>query len=282
MYDPETLATERKQREADGLARAAKVPPSGAEDWQSREIDGRTVEYLLHTPDAPTSPRTDIYVHGGGWVFGSPRQTLGVTRRITRQTGRTTASLRYPLSPEAPYPAAIEHVAAAVELFAQDGTLGTLSGSSAGAQVALAAMMLRRDRGQALPKAGIMWNGAFAMTATSAAHRAYGTPVDGLSTQGMTDYIAAYAPETAQDPRYADLTEADLSGLPPLWFVVGDRDPLLEDTLITFRTALAAGNAARLQVIPGRRHGFANDWTEDAEVDRSITEALTWLTETAP
>jgi acetyl esterase/lipase len=49
---------------------------------------------------------------------------------------------------------------------------------------------------------------------------------------------------------------ADLGDLPPARFVVGTRDPLLDDTLFMSARWRAAGNACELEVVAEAVHGF--------------------------
>jgi acetyl esterase/lipase len=49
---------------------------------------------------------------------------------------------------------------------------------------------------------------------------------------------------------------ADLTGLPPALFTVGDTDPLLDDSLFMAARWRAAGSDASLEIWPGGIHAF--------------------------
>ena len=276
------LAAERAEREARGLAEAAAAPAMESEQWVTLAGAAGSVPALrLLPPGAPPDAAPNLFIHGGGWVYGSPLQTLGLARRIAAQTRRPLYSLRYRLAPEHPYPAAILDACVALDALADDGLAGVI-GASAGAQVALGACLRQRDLGAPAPKALVLFNGAFAQHTATASHRAHGAGPEGLTTAIMAGHIADYAVAAAPDRRHGDLTRADLSGLPPAWFACGDQDPLLDDTLATFGAALAATGTARLHILPGRRHGFVADWRSDPMAEAALAAALDWLGEVSP
>jgi acetyl esterase len=64
-----------------------------------------------------------------------------------------------------------------------------------------------------------------------------------------------YAPPSVDDP-YVSPVRAELAGMPPACFVVGDLDPLLSDTEEMFDAWRAAGNSAELHRYTDAFHGF--------------------------
>ena len=267
------LAAERLAREENGKIAADAAPKMASETEVTFETPAGALPAIRLTPEgAAAGAAVDVFVHGGGWVFGSARQSIGIARRIAAQSGRSLLSVDYLLAPETPWPAAADQVGALFDRLAGEGGVHAVMGSSAGAQIALAATRRQADRGRALPKGQLLFNGAFAMTADSWSHAAFGGGTDLLTTAAMTAYIAAYGAGAE-----GDMTIADLSGLPPMWLSLGDRDPLIEDSLAVFQRALAAGTKAHLDIIPGVGHGFSNDWHCNARVDHALTDAVDWL-----
>ena len=99
--------------------------------------------------DRVSAPRPLIvYVHGGGWAYSNPRAGSGildfpVVLANLAERGYVVASIEYRLSGEAPFPAQLEDLQAALrflranaERFGIDGTQVGLWGMSAGAQLA--------------------------------------------------------------------------------------------------------------------------------------------------
>ena len=109
--------------------------------------------YVLHLVDAGPVPlhwisvkrrRTDwviLYLHGGGYIAGSPTTHLALTARIAKMTGLQLASPDYRLAPDFTAPAAFEDVRAAHEQLLAKGYAPDriiLAGDSAGGGLALA------------------------------------------------------------------------------------------------------------------------------------------------
>ncbi len=249
----------------------------GTERWVTLRQGSSSVRGLLITPPELDSEKPLIFVHGGGWIGGSPEHFRAVACRIALQAKRPVLSVEYALAPQKPYPAAINDVVLACNALSSEDRLAGIIGGSAGAQIALAAMMKLRDLSSPIPRAAVFFNGAFAMSTDSETHRLYGNGSTTLTTDYMRECIAAYGVAQADDQRYGDLTLADLSGLSPLWIACGDHDPLLADSLTVYRRAVASGNSSRLQVIPGREHGFINNWSVDRRADDAISDAVDWL-----
>lgn len=87
-----------------------------------------------------------IYFHGGGWSLGSVNVTEKFCRALAASGKVIVASVEYPLSPEYPYPAAIDFCSAAIESIAErakewgsEPGLISLGGDGAGGNIALSA-----------------------------------------------------------------------------------------------------------------------------------------------
>src|SRR5579862_246595 len=96
-----------------------------------------------------------LYVHGGAYLGCSPRTHRSITMDFARRGFRTFAP-DYRLAPEHPYPAGLADLIAAYRAMRQ--TAGqdvpiVMAGDSAGAGLAVAAMLALRDDGTQLPAA---------------------------------------------------------------------------------------------------------------------------------
>jgi acetyl esterase/lipase len=108
----------------------------------------RPLRLDLYLPPRPDPRPVVVFVHGGSWTSGSKRSTAtfddfpGVLARFA-DLGFAMASVEYRLSAEAPFPGAVDDVAAAVRFlrenadrFGIDGSRLVLWGGSAGAHIA--------------------------------------------------------------------------------------------------------------------------------------------------
>lgn len=124
-----------------------------------------TVEYLLISPERP-HVRVLVFksevaagtgrglrplhvdIHGGAFIGGLPENFAPFCSRVAKETGAVVVSITYRYAPEHTFPVAIDDVDATIrwmrdhaqERWGADPTLMTISGSSAGANLAFAAM----------------------------------------------------------------------------------------------------------------------------------------------
>ena len=254
--------------EARPLVDAATIPWSqGAPAMAARDLvvplDGRGLAARLYEPADAADEGVIVYAHGGGWTFGSIETHDGTMRVLAEAARRRVLGVDYRLAPEPPFPAPLDDVLGAVA-FVEAGGLGrplaadriALSGDSAGATLALGALLARRDRGLApLAGAGLFY-GCYAPDCDTPSHAAFGDGRYLLSTANMRWYWGNFLDAGGPDPaHYATPLRAELSGLPPLYLAAAGLDPLRDDTLALAAALARAGVAARCDHVPGVVHG---------------------------
>src|SRR5258706_3873900 len=77
----------------------------------------------LHVPrNAATLSPGLLYLHGGGFVIGSPDTHDRLTRELAEASGARVLSLHYRLAPEHPFPAGLDDCVAAARWLGAHGT----------------------------------------------------------------------------------------------------------------------------------------------------------------
>ena len=115
--------------------------PATRRDIEFAEVNGRTLRLDCYLPESRTklAPLV-VYVHGGAWRRGNRKNPpiLPLTQR-----GYAVASVDYGLSPEAPFPAQVHDIKAAIRFlrgeakrFGVDPDRFFIAGSSAGGHLA--------------------------------------------------------------------------------------------------------------------------------------------------
>jgi epsilon-lactone hydrolase len=102
------------------------------------------------------SERDILYLHGGGYVLGSPLLFRDLTWRLAKSARARVWCIDYRLAPEHPYPAALEDAVTAYRWLLAGGAAArriVIMGDSAGGGLALATLLKLRDEGIALPAA---------------------------------------------------------------------------------------------------------------------------------
>ena len=202
-------------------------------------------------PPSARAGHVVLYLHGGGYVIGSPRSHRHLAAAIAGAAGTDALLLDYRLAPEHPFPAAVDDAVAAYRWLLDQGIArrahrgrGRLGGRRPhGGDAARAS---RRAPAAAGGAACASRRGSISPAAAGAIESKAG--VDPIVRQaGVAEMARAYLGTT--DPRspLASPLFADLRGLPPLLIHVGSDEVLLDDAIGLAERAKAAGVDATLE-----------------------------------
>jgi phosphinothricin tripeptide acetyl hydrolase len=262
-----------------GVVRAhlAKLPPSTSLTIAERRAQYDRAERFFPTPTdvtveavaAPEQPaewlrppgvRADaavLYLHGGGYVIGSPRSHRHLAAAIARTAGVPGLSLDYRLAPEHPFPAALEDAVAAYEWLLARG-IGperiVVAGDSAGGGLTVATLLALRDRGLPRPAGGVAISPWVDLTCSGRSYvsKAGVDPI--VLRESVTMMAQAYAGTGDFKAPLVSPLFADLKGVPPLLVLVGSDEVLLDDSLGLGERARAAGVDVRVEEWPAMVH----------------------------
>jgi len=213
-------------------------------------------EWWLPAGVAPDTRRGAVmYIHGGGFMLGSPASHRGIAARLAHLTRLPVLAAHYRLAPEHTYPAGLEDLQSAWRRI----TLGVarpvaLAGDSAGGWLALALALhaaaagLPRPTGMALFSPLVDLPGAEHISPAAS---------DLMLPPGfVAESVDAWRGDIpASDPRF-DLLGASLADLPPL-FVSYDRDEMLAgDARRLVQAAQTAGAQLRVEEGCGLWHAW--------------------------
>ena len=207
---------------------------------------------------APGSPQGVIlYMHGGGYVAGSPATHRPITAALARLTGRRVFSLDYRLAPEHRFPAAVEDATAAYGwLLAQGIAPGSiaLAGDSAGGGMVLATLLRARDEGVALPACAVCFGAWTDLAGTGGSLISNNGLCATFRPENITEFARIYLGSRAPTEPYASPLYASPHGLPPLLFQVGAEELLLDDSRRMHEAIVRAGGRSTLEVAEGVFH----------------------------
>ena len=274
-------------------AHLAKLPPSASMSIADRRAQYDRAERVFPTPpdvaiEAVTAParpaewlrppgaRTDaavLYLHGGGYVIGSPRSHRHLAAAIARAAGTAALLVDYRLAPEHPFPAALDDTVAGYQWLLGRGLAPSrivVAGDSAGGGLTVATLLALRDRGLPQPAGGVCISPWVDLTCSGATY-ATKAAVDPIVTRESVAMMAqAYA--GAGDPKAPLLSPlyADLRGLPPLLVQVGSDEVLLDDALGLGERARAAGVDVTVEEWPAMIHVWHWFLPMLAEAERAV------------
>ncbi len=207
-----------------------------------------------------------IWLHGGGYVIGTPEMDDSNCADFVRELGITVVSVDYRLAPWQPFPAALNDGYAAlqwVNAHAQqlgvDANRLAIGGESAGGGLAAALAQLAHDRGEIQPVLQLL---IYPMLDDRTVLR---TEIDDSNNVtwshknnrfGWKSYLGKDG--GAEDvPNYsAPARRADLSGLPPAWIGVGTLDIFHDEDAAYAQKLQACGVKCETMLVPGAFHGF--------------------------
>ena len=197
---------------------------------------GSELHATLYTPTGPGPFPTIVFLHGGGWVIGSPESDDAGARALAKGVQAVVVSVNYRLAPENKFPAAWDDALAAYRWAAS--TIGrwrgdprrlALAGEGAGGTLALATAISSVGAGLTRPKAVIA---IYPFTQTGSATESY---VDSAHAKPLDKATIAWYLHNAlstesdkTDPRL-DIIHAKLSLLPPVSIINARIDPLRSD-----------------------------------------------------
>jgi len=244
---PESLTTAERRAQYE---RAEKVFPTPAEVKVERVTAPMVPAEWLRSPAAEPG-RVVLYLHGGGYVIGSPRSHRHLAAAIATAAGASALLLEYRCAPESPFPAAVDDAVAAYRwLLDQDIPAGGLviAGDSAGGGLTVATLLALRDGGAPLPAAGVCISPWVDLTCSGASYatKAASDPI--VKKTGVEEMARAYLGTADRRTPLASPLFADLRGLPPLLIQVGSEEVLLDDATQLAKRARAAGVDTTLEV----------------------------------
>ncbi len=225
-----------------------KYAPSGSVHTDVVDAGGVAAEWV--TAAGTDVARTILYLHGGGYVIGSPATHRGLAERLSKAAGARVLVLDYRLAPENPFPAAVEDATAAYRWLLASGVEAgriAVAGDSAGGGLTAATLVALRDAGEVLPAAGVCLSPWVDMEGIGESMTARAELDPMVQKEGLVGMAGLYLQEA--DPRspLAAPMYADLHGLPPLLVQVGTSETLYDDATRLAERAQAAGVAVTLE-----------------------------------
>ena len=211
----------------DGPTRLMKSRPPGTRLEETAEGG------LVATPPGvgPEAPWL-IYIHGGGFVAGSPYTHLGLASHLALFAGMRVFLPPYPRAPEHPFPAGRDALRRAYAAHVErHGAPAALCGDSAGGNLALLVAQHARDAGWPAPGALGLMSPVLDLS-QDIATRMREAPDEMLFPehrlyQIRDDYLQGHAPS---DPGASPLL-GDLTGLPPTLIQASAAEAAAPDSL---------------------------------------------------
>ncbi|NGZ86881.1 alpha/beta hydrolase [Duganella aceris] len=198
------------------------------------EIDMGGIPATVVAPEVVQDGRILLYLHGGGYVVGSPAGYHGLAGHYAKLLRAKVYMPDYRLAPEHPFPAAIDDSLASYQWLLDQGYPAeriAFSGDSAGGAMVVTVMVAARDAGLPLPVAGVAlspWTN-LEHTGSSMLTRDGVDPT--VTLEGLNLLAKAFLNEALKNDPDASPVFADVRGLPPILIHIGEREVMLSDAM---------------------------------------------------
>lgn len=245
---------------------------------EEQALGGRSV--TVCTPKQRTGSRTLLYFHGGGFSAGSPAGFRGMVGDLAKRSAAQAVIPAYRLAPEHAFPAAADDALAQYRALLERGVAPSqivVAGDSAGANLALGALVAARDAGLPLPAGAVLLSPWVDLDLEGESIKSKASRERFISAGLLAHSAAMYlAQQPAGDLRASPL-RADLSGLPAMCIQVGTAEILLDDALRLARKASHADVAVELHVWPHMLHvwqAFAPALSEGRDALQEVADFM--------
>lgn len=205
----------------------------------------------------PRADKVVLYLHGGGYVAGSPRAYTHLLARIARLTQMQVCAPEYRKAPEHPFPAAFDDAVGGFEALLNLGYRPeniVIGGDSAGGGLALALLAHLNAKG-VLP-AGVFAFSPFVDATFSGTSIRENEEADPVLPASQKDQMAAWILNGAapDDPRISPLYATFTAPLPPVFLQVSNTEILRDDAMRMAEKLRAAGASVEVDLWPDPPH----------------------------
>lgn len=201
-----------------------------------------------------------LYCHGGGYMTGSCMYAREITTKLAKHTGLRVLCFNYRLSPEFPYPSALEDALSAWNYISSCNYSPNniiIAGDSAGGNLALVLTLILRDKYMILPKKLILFSPWTDMTFSGASYHSKEIIDPILNYKYIAKAISCYLTDslTANSP-YVSPLFADFKNFPPVYIQVGTNEILLDDSRQLYQKLIKQHIPTKLDIFEGMWHVF--------------------------
>ncbi|MBQ3899744.1 MAG: alpha/beta hydrolase [Lachnospiraceae bacterium] len=193
-----------------------------------------------------------MYAHGGGYMSGGPDYARILGTKLAIATGFTTVTFSYRLSPENPYPAAIEDGMDVWNYLSKGVVSPThlyLAGDSAGGNLALCLTQILLAQGREAPKGLILFSPWTDMTGEAQSYEE-NKDVDPVLSKEFVENAAKVYINGAGDPKEARFSPlfGNFENFPGTICFAGKNEILFDDSKSLCEKIKAAGGKAVFDV----------------------------------
>jgi acetyl esterase len=277
-----------EQRET--IKKMFSVPKSQLEPIERIEdkvVPGRhgSINVRLFSPKNEGPLPIIIYIHRGGWVYGSIEESEMICRRLANETGAIVAAIEYRLSPEHKFPIPLDDcydvtkwIVENASTFLGDPNKVIICGESAGGNLAAAvALMILETKEFTL--AGQLLIYPILTSDLEKKHYENSPDKSLLSYENMQFFWNMYlsSPEEGKNPFVSPLKNENFTNLPTCFILTAEHDALKYEGTYYGKALQTAGVTVQIKNYPGVIHGFLDLPLADTIKKEAIEDIASWV-----
>jgi monoterpene epsilon-lactone hydrolase len=267
----ENLREERKGFESLGLS----YPINDGVKIEKSILAG--VETYWFTPKEVVSDEIVVFLHGGGFVYGSIRSHRAMVSHIAAATGRKVLFVEYSLAPEKPFPHALDETTAVIMslIHSTPNFQFALMGDSAGGNLVMSTALNLKKLDLPLPLYQTLISPWLNME-TQYPSYVENEKLDPIITKEFVQYAASlYTDSRNFSSPLVSPVLGSFEGFKPTLIMVGKNEILRDDSLELHQALQKEGCTSRLKVFDNVTHV----WTLTDITSGDSKEALHTLRE---
>ncbi len=237
-------------------AKRMHVHPASA-DYRNGTVSGVPVTWVSR--GAIERDEVLLYVHGGGFIVGSPDTHKHMVAEIAGDLGIEAVMPRYRLAPEHPFPSGFDDVVTTYNGLIDRGLRADqiiLGGDSAGGNLVLALLAYLSDTNADLPQSAFVISPVVDMSGGFGSLKSNAKSEVLLCADRFDELGAMYLGDQDLKQPYASPFYAEFDRCPPILFHHSDGEMLRDDTLEMQSKLVSQGHVVLVRSWPNAFHVF--------------------------
>lgn len=219
--------------------------------------DGVIGEYL--SKEGNPEDKVLMYIHGGGFVGGSPGARRSFTGYAAKKLGYNVYSVDYRLAPEYAFPCGAEDCLKAYKMLVEKyGAKNIcLIGESAGGNLVLSTALQAKAQGIELPACVVVFSPTLQYTQIFPSYKKNAQTDCMLGTTFLEEVKTVYLKNAENEANpYAAPLYGDYTNFPPIYIAVSDSEYLYDDSAELYKKLQMLDITSQFDVYCKKMHAF--------------------------